>query len=446
MRVNDLFLPLSRQVVQLQTNLQGLVDDMRRIAFHQGSTPEASTFSRMVRDLYPYLIQKKFTAIENLLARQKVADAELMTELKLMLSKARTTFDRLTQAKDRDVFEATYAELKNSLLSISKRVDDECQKITKATQEEGRENVITSLGLSLLVVLFGLAAVAVSSRVLRPLPALIQSLKKIRGGDFHQSLKVKNNDKDEVAVLAREYNRMLEALRERDEKIQKQQQELVQSERLAAVGQLSAQVVHEIRNPLNSMSLNVDWLSDQIGSGTSEVQDTLKSISREIDRLNQITESYLVRARVPSQEDQRAPVNEVLKEIIDFEREIEQEGIRIETELADQEIFVRTDRSKLKQAFINVLRNAREAMPRGGLIRISTEIRDNISRILFIDSGHGMSEKVLKETFRPFFTTKPNGTGLGLTLTKEIVEEANGKIDCLSQLGKGTTFVFQFPI
>ncbi len=132
------------------------------------------------------------------------------------------------------------------------------------------------------------------------------------------------------------------------------------------VGQLSAEVVHEIRNPLNSISLNIDWLENELGKTDLEISKTLRSISREIERLHQITESYLVRARVPSQENQRTKVNELLREILEFSQEEDKtRNIIVETQLADDEILVRTDRSKLKQAFLNVIKNAREAMPRG---------------------------------------------------------------------------------
>ena len=120
---------------------------------------------------------------------------------------------------------------------------------------------------------------------------LIQSLKKLTGGDFDQNIKVKKSDQDEIGQLAREFNRMLSALKDRDQKIKSQQKELLQSEKLAAIGQLSAEVVHEIRNPLNSISLNIDWLQSEITDSNPEIRKTLQSISREVERLAQITES-----------------------------------------------------------------------------------------------------------------------------------------------------------
>ena len=342
--VNDLFLPLSRQVAQLQSNMQGLAEDIRRFYFHADTTPENSTFSRMVRDLYPYLIRKKFAAADHLLSKYDKGELnQVAAELSAMLQQTRNVFDDIAAASDKEKFESLYHEMRNHLQAISRRLDDECQRITLAAQREGKDNLITSLFLSVVVVLFGMLTVLASHRALAPLPTLISSIKKIADGDFNQSLKVKTSDKDEIGLLAREYNRMLGALSERDRKIQNQQKELLQSERLAAVGQLSAEVVHEIRNPLNAINLNIDWLENELCGGDAEVAKTLKSVSREIERLHQITESYLVRARVPPQESSRTGVHELIREILDFSREEDRSrSIEVMTELAPQEIFLRT--------------------------------------------------------------------------------------------------------
>lgn len=442
--VSELFLPLSRQVVQVQAGVQSLADEMRQFYFKPEVDSERGTFSRMARDLYPYAIQKKFVGAERILSRQEYENNKVVRELSLILARARDTFEQLSNTTEKVKFESLYSELRGQLQSISHRVDGECEKITLEAQREGKENLISSLALSVLVGLVGLFCVILAYRVLNPLPVLISSLKKITDGDYEQSVKVKTSEKDEISLLAREFNRMLSALKQRDKKIQAQQKELLQAERLAAVGQLSAEVVHEIRNPLNSISLNIDWLESELKNPDPEISKTVKSISREIERLGQITESYLVRARVPSQEQQKTPVNELIREIIEFEKE-ESVGVVIETEFAPGEIFVKTDRSRLKQAFLNVLKNAKEAMPKGGKIRVRTVNSDNVSQILFSDTGSGMNEATKKKSFQPFFTTKHNGTGLGLALTKEIVEEAHGSIFVSSQLGTGTTFTFQFP-
>jgi two-component system, NtrC family, sensor kinase len=446
--VNELFLPLSRLVVQLQGEVHSHSEEVHRFNFERNVPMENSTFSRMVRDLYPYLIQKRFSEVEHLLEKPfNVENQVFITELRTMLNTAFSNFEKLSSTTDSNQFDQSYAELRSQLRALSKKTDDECQKITLEAQQEGRESLFLSVFLSVLVSLLGVLSAALSHRVLKPLPALIDSLNKIADGDFHRTLKVNASATDEITLLAREYNRMLAALCERDRKIQLQQKELLQTERLAAIGQLSAEVVHEIRNPLNSISLNIDWLENELQSSNSEVSKTIRSISREIQRLNQITESYLVRARVPLNDENRTPVNELLREILDFSKEEDKaRNINVETTLTVHEFFVRTDRSRLKQAFLNVLKNAKEAMPRGGRLLVKTEIKENVCKVEIADSGYGMNESTRNHTFRPFFTTKRGGTGLGLLLTKDIVEEAQGSICCESQLGVGTKFTMQFPV
>ncbi len=443
--VNELFLPLSRIVVQLQGNSQGLAEDVRRYLAQAEATSQSSTFSRTVRDLYPYLIHKKFEAADQLLLKHE--GSPMVEELRQLMTKARSSFDGFVVVTDKTKLEETFSELRTTLKRVSSRVDDECQRITLAAQAENKDNLVTSLVGIVLAVVFGGFAGWLSHRVLAPLPTLISSIRKIADGDFNQSLKVKSSDKDEVSLLAREYNRMLSALAERDNKILKQQDELLQSERLAAVGQLSAEIVHEIRNPLNAISLNIDWLEHELQSNHSEVKRTLASISKEIERLHLITESYLVRARMPTTGEQRTGINELINEILDFSKEEhKQRNINVDMQLVDQEIFVRSDRSRLKQALLNIFRNAREAMPNGGHLRVKSVIQDNVLRVEVTDSGYGMNEATRRRTFNPFFTTKPNGTGLGLMLTKSIVEEAQGTVECNSEIGEGTTFTFKFPV
>lgn len=337
-------------------------------------------------------------------------------------------------------------KLRAQISELSLAVDDESQKLTASAVSDSQRGLILCLALTLLLGGAVLVFLVPSNQTLKPLPDLIDSIRKIADGDFNQSLKVDTSANDELSILAREYNRALAAMGERDAQIQKHQLEILQSERLAAVGQLSAEVVHEIRNPLNAISLNIDWLQHELQGTGEEISHVLGSISREIERLHQITEVYLVRARVPSQEGRKAGVNEAIREVLDFCRE-EDKAKKIEMEvcLAEEEFFIPTDKSRFKQALLNILKNAKEAMPRGGKIQIRSEFQNNAYRIQVKDSGSGMNPATRHQSFRPFFTTKPNGTGLGLSVTKSIVEEAHGSIQCESRLGDGTTVTLQFP-
>lgn len=442
--VNDLYLPFSRQVAQIQSNLQALADDMRRFYFSSQQASESLALSRMARDLYPFVIQKKFSHAVELLDKEAPLEPGVV-ELAQRLTRARSLFVSLTNASEKKAFEEGLLELRNELMALSKKAEDECQKTTLSVQSEAKENLLFTTLLAVFVVGLGVVALLMSYRVLNPLPELIASLKKIADGDFHKTLKVEAGSKDEISVLAREYNRMLAALRDRDKKIQHQQNELLKSERLAAIGELSAEVVHEIRNPLNSISLNIDWLDNEIREENNEVKETLAAVSKEIQRLNDITERHLVRARLGVENNKMTPVNELLHEIVSFDRD-HVRHIELKTDFWPEELFIRGDKSRLKQAFVNVVKNAKESMPRGGTLAVKTEMKNNTARILFKDSGCGMNAAVKAKSFTPFFTTKSQGTGIGLSLTKQVVEELNGVVECESEVGKGTSFLFQFPI
>jgi signal transduction histidine kinase len=135
-----------------------------------------------------------------------------------------------------------------------------------------------------------------------------------------------------------------------------------------------------------------------------------------------------------------------LREIVDFGREEDRSrGIQVELDFCSEELYVQTERARLKQAFLNVLRNAKEAMPRGGKVTVKTGVHQNVFLVQVVDRGSGMNDATRRQTFQPFFTTKPDGTGLGLMVTKAIVEEAHGSIHCESNIGQGTTISFQFP-
>jgi len=442
--VNDLFMPFSRQVAQIQSNLQTLSDDMRRFYFGAQGAEETGALHRMGRDLYPFVIQKKLARAAEILAENNTHDASVKP-LVDALERIQKEFQFFLTTRDQHMFESKLEQIRSGLVELAKRAEDECQMITLAVQKEARENVLLCFALAAAVLTLGGAALWLSYRVLNPLPELITSLKKISTGDLDQTLKIEGNSQDEISVLAREYNRMLSALKERDKQIQQQQKELLKSERLAAVGELSAEVVHEIRNPLNSISLNIDWLENELLGSNNEVKETLSAVSQEIRRLNDITERHLVRARVGVENSKMTPVHELINEIVHFDRD-ESSRIDIKTDFWPEELFIRGDKARLKQAFLNVVKNAKEAMPRGGTLEVKTELKQNTTRIVFKDSGCGMSPAVKKKSFTPFFTTKSQGTGLGLSLTKQVVEELNGAMECESEVGRGTKFMFQFPV
>lgn len=222
---------------------------------------------------------------------------------------------------------------------------------------------------------------------------------------------------------------------------------LIHTERLAAIGRMAAHVTHEVRNPLSSIGLNVEMLEDELPSMNEEARALLGSIHREIDRLTGITEEYLHLARMP--EPRLAPDDpaDLVHQVADF--------IRAEMSAAGLTLLVRAPRSlphvpmdehQLRQALLNLLRNAREASTAGGVVELSAEPSDGGVVIEVKDHGVGMEPEVREHIFDMFFSTKLRGTGLGLPLTQQIVVAHGGTILCQSSLGAGTTFHIFLPV
>lgn len=228
-------------------------------------------------------------------------------------------------------------------------------------------------------------------------------------------------------------------------------QALLQSERLATIGRMSALVAHEIRNPLSSIGLNTEMLEEELESSppgdTDEAAQLLRSISREVERLTEVTEEYLKFARLPKPNLMPEQLNDILANLLRFVgSELSEAGIELESELDPDLSPVRADEAQLRQAFLNLLRNSIESMPQGGRLRIKTIQSNGTANVQIDDTGSGIDQTCLDRIFDPFFSTRDGGTGLGLSLTQQIVSEHGGLIRCESQPGKGTTFVVELPL
>ncbi len=220
---------------------------------------------------------------------------------------------------------------------------------------------------------------------------------------------------------------------------------LIHSERLAAIGRMAAHVTHEVRNPLSSIGLNVEMLGDEIGAGNAEAAALMRAIQDEIDRLAGITEEYLRLARLPQPLLEPEDLGELLESVALFvAREMEASRIELTLNIDEELPTVALDEPQLRQALINLLRNAREAMPGGGEITVTCAAADDVVSVSVRDQGDGVDEAARAMIFDLFFTTKDHGTGLGLPLTRQIVVAHGGDIECVVD-DEGTTFTFWLP-
>ncbi len=312
-------------------------------------------------------------------------------------------------------------------------------RITLNLEEVERQASLGAVTLGAIGALLGVLATIWVVLALRPLQRLHDGVRSVAAGNYRQRVAVAGGT--EVADLAREFNAMAAAIQERE-------QELVRSERLAAVGKMAAVITHEVRNPLSSIGLNTELLQEELAAqGSPEAVALCGAIQREVDRLTDITEEYLRFARMPRPRLEREQVNGIVSGVVEFQREdLASRGVKVTARLAEPLPPVAADEAQLRQALMNLLRNAADSMQDGGAVTVFTRrAEDGAVEISVTDDGAGIAAEHLPRIFEPFFSTKDGGTGLGLALTQQIVAEHGGRIEVDSSPGRGTTFTMRLP-
>ena len=223
--------------------------------------------------------------------------------------------------------------------------------------------------------------------------------------------------------------------------------ELQTADRLAAISRVSGGVAHEVKNPLNAILLHVEVARSKLARGDTDVAPQMEIVSREILRLDRVVKTFLDFSRPVELHFAAVPLNELVAEIVDLARpQAEFSKIRISVHQDADTGEVRVDRDLLKQAFLNVVVNAIEAMPEGGELRFESSIRADTAEIRISDTGPGIAPDLREKIFRLYFSTKKEGSGIGLAMTFRIVQLHDGTIDFTSEPGRGTTFSIRLPI
>lgn len=226
---------------------------------------------------------------------------------------------------------------------------------------------------------------------------------------------------------------------------EKLREEMMRLDRLASLGKLSAGIAHEVRNPLTGISLLLDDLHDRSVTGSAD-QQMIKKAVNEIDRVERLVNALLNYSSPARAEFRLCDLNQVVNDtVLLMRRPAERSGVTILLESGEIAVF-RFDPEKIRQALLNIIRNAVEALPAGGSIRISTLACGETAVITVSDNGPGIREDDLPLIFEPFFTRKGAGTGLGLSITQRIVEEHHGRIQVESSSASGTTFTIELPV
>ncbi|MFZ2052563.1 MAG: ATP-binding protein [Candidatus Aminicenantales bacterium] len=296
--------------------------------------------------------------------------------------------------------------------------------------------------------LLGLAGAGLlARRITEPLKTLVEGTHRISKGDFSQTIPVRSED--EVGGLARSFNEMTRDLLETRQRMEDANRKLIQAEKLASIGRISATIAHEIRNPLTSVKLNIQNLLQNGGLGEEEKEHL--SISQEgIGLIEKFIKELLNFTRVSDLNLERFSILQIIEESLKMLRNSFQEKrIVLERRCPSDLPAVVVDGDKMRQVFLNILRNAVEAVDEGGKIGLAISLaKENgakMIRIRMSDNGCGIAEKDWENIFEPFFTTKPSGFGLGLSNARKIVEQHLGSIKVVKKKGKGTAFEVRIP-
>ncbi len=219
------------------------------------------------------------------------------------------------------------------------------------------------------------------------------------------------------------------------------------SERLAQLGRITAGVAHEVKNPLNSMRLWLENLKVSLPESDGLPQQAVRVLDNEIDRLDTVVKRFLDFTRPPDMHQEETNLKDLLEEVLAVGRpQMDQANVKVETDFATEVPTALVDRELLKQALMNLLLNAVEAMPGGGRLTVSLERRGEMADIEIEDTGRGIAPEHKQRIFQLFFTTRPGGSGIGLASAFRTVQLHNGSIDFKSEVGRGTTFRIELPL
>jgi signal transduction histidine kinase len=283
--------------------------------------------------------------------------------------------------------------------------------------------------------------------VVNRLKILIDVVEKTGRGHFTHLVLEQKQSKDEVGILIQKFNELEEELAQRDAEIERKNKELLQSQKLAAIGTLASGVAHELNNPLNNIYVSTQVLAKEIADNSpSELKEIVKDIRGQTLRVKRIVADLLEFARGKEPEFRKIDLNNLIISAYNLlSKSINMEKIAFVLNSEPNGIFICVDYEQMERVFINLFNNAIEAMSGEGKLIVEITTDKNFVKIKVTDSGKGMTPEDVEKAFEPFFSKKDKGIGLGLAIVFNIIKKHNGEITIESLEGKGTTFTITLP-
>lgn len=302
-----------------------------------------------------------------------------------------------------------------------------------------RDATIWMLGITgVVILLVAVISHLIGRHLANPIKTLAQFPQQVAEGNLEGQCEVKTHD--EIGDLASAFNQMTQDLRN-------SRNELIQAERLATAGKMAASFAHEIRNPLSSMRMVAQMLLRKQEPSEEKHKQSVTHILEEIERIDVIVKGLMDFARPASLELAPHNLNSALQAVLNLmEANLSHHQIALTKKFDVHLPTIRFDLDKFKQAFMNIVLNAMDAMPEGGTLTILTLHDSDAIRIDVVDTGVGIAPEDMNRLFEPFFTTKSQGTGLGLANAKRVFEEHGGDIQINSVVGSGTTVSLWMPL
>lgn len=315
---------------------------------------------------------------------------------------------------------------------------------TVSLRDPERHAVLTVAGAG-AVAICAVSMFVLAYLIQRPMVELQEKMQQVSEGNLDVAVSFSRRN-DEIGDLGRNFNHMMLQLRESREEIERlHRTQMSRAEHLATLGELATGLAHEIRNPLAGIAGVIEIVGRDLPS-TSPARAVVKDVRQEIARINRIVTDLLETARPHAPQIRRSNLNTTVEHAVMLARQhVISKPIKIELQKAPHLPEVEHDSDQIHQVLLNLLLNAVQSMDGPGKVCVEIDTRGGDASVTVSDTGRGISPEVLSNIFRPFYTTKGNGTGLGLSLARRIVEDHHGRIEVSSVVGSGSKFTVLLP-